>query len=55
MAAPKTYIMAGFIDQHIHGASGCDAMDATFNSINTISKAILKEGVTSFSDDDDCF
>ncbi|MGI6771897.1 MAG: N-acetylglucosamine-6-phosphate deacetylase [Acholeplasmataceae bacterium] len=48
VAAPKTYIMAGFIDQHIHGASGCDAMDATFNSINTISKAILKEGVTSF-------
>lgn len=41
-------IMPGFIDQHIHGANSADAMDATFDALNTISKAILKEGVTSF-------
>lgn len=44
----KVFIMPGFIDQHIHGAGGCDVMDGTFESINTISQIILKEGVTSF-------
>ncbi|MGL5244308.1 MAG: N-acetylglucosamine-6-phosphate deacetylase, partial [Sarcina sp.] len=42
------YLSPGFIDVHIHGASGCDTMDGTFKSLNTISKTIAKHGTTSF-------
>ncbi len=42
------YLSPGFIDIHIHGAFGCDTMDATKESIQHISKTILKHGVTSF-------
>jgi len=38
----------GFVDIHIHGAMGCDAMDGSYESINTISKAIALHGTTSF-------
>ena len=46
--AAGDYISPGLIDLHIHGAGGYDAMDATFDALNTISKVIAKEGVTSF-------
>lgn len=42
------YLSPGFIDVHIHGAGGCDTMDGTVESINTISKIIAKYGTTSF-------
>lgn len=42
------YLSPGFIDIHIHGAYGCDTMDATCESLKKISQAILKHGVTSF-------
>lgn len=42
------YLSPGFIDIHIHGAGNCDTMDGTVESINTISKAIVKHGTTSF-------
>lgn len=42
------YVMAGFIDTHIHGASGADVMDATPEALETISKALLQEGTTRF-------
>ena len=29
-------VLPGFIDQHIHGAGGCDAMDGTFEALSTI-------------------
>ena len=41
-------LMPGMIDQHIHGMSGADVMDGTESSLNTISKALAKHGVTSF-------
>lgn len=42
------YISPGFIDLHIHGSGGKDTMDATLNSLETISKTIATKGVTSF-------
>ncbi|MCD7949371.1 MAG: N-acetylglucosamine-6-phosphate deacetylase [Erysipelotrichaceae bacterium] len=42
------YVSPGFIDVHTHGRGGSDAMYPTFDDINTISKATLKTGVTSF-------
>lgn len=41
-------VVPGFIDEHVHGAAGADAMDGTTNAINTIAKALASEGTTSF-------
>lgn len=38
----------GFIDVHIHGAAGHDAMDATPEALNGLAAALPKEGTTSF-------
>lgn len=38
----------GFIDVHIHGAAGHDAMDATPAALNGVAGALPKEGTTSF-------
>ena len=46
--AKGAYVSPGFIDVHTHGRGGSDTMDATFDDLNTISKATLKTGVTSF-------
>lgn len=46
--AKGLYVSPGFIDIHVHGKNGSDTMDATFESINNISTASLKTGVTSF-------
>lgn len=43
------YLAPGFIDVHIHGAGGCDTMDGTFESLNTIAKTIVSRGTTSFT------
>lgn len=43
------YLSPGFIDVHIHGAGGCDTMDGTFESLNTIAKTIVSRGTTSFT------
>lgn len=43
------YLIApGFIDQHIHGAAGSDAMDGTIQDLGKIAEAVAKEGVTGF-------
>lgn len=47
--AEGLYISPGFIDVHIHGAGGCDTMDGTVDSINTIAKTIVQHGTTSFT------
>lgn len=41
-------ISPGFVDVHIHGISNADVMDATFDSIQTISKTLPTLGVTSY-------
>ena len=43
-----SYIVPGFIDVHIHGAGGADAMDNTEEALRTISKYIVKHGTTNF-------
>ena len=42
------YISPGFIDLHIHGYGGYDVMDGDVTKLQTISKAIAANGVTSF-------
>ncbi|MGM0601806.1 MAG: N-acetylglucosamine-6-phosphate deacetylase [Bacillota bacterium] len=42
------YLSAGFIDIHTHGACGHDTMEADYNALNSISKALAKYGVTTF-------
>nr|WP_106779572.1 N-acetylglucosamine-6-phosphate deacetylase [Lysinibacillus timonensis] len=46
--ASKLIVIPGFIDSHIHGASGYDVMDATEEALNEIASSLPKEGVTSF-------
>lgn len=41
-------IFPGFIDLHIHGREGCDIMDGTPESLETISRSLAKHGVTGF-------
>jgi len=41
-------VVSGFIDEHIHGASGSDAMDKSVSAIGKIAKALAMEGTTSF-------
>ena len=47
--AQGLYLSPGFIDVHIHGAGGCDTMDGTVESLNTIAKTIVQHGTTSFT------
>ena len=46
--APGLTATPGFIDPHIHGSAGADVMDATFTSMNTISRTLASHGTTAF-------
>lgn len=41
-------IIPGFIDEHIHGAAGSDAMDGTIEDLSKIACALASEGTTGF-------
>ena len=41
-------IVPGFIDEHVHGAAGSDAMDGTKEDLTKIANALASEGTTSF-------
>ena len=41
-------VVPAFIDEHIHGAGGADAMDATEEALQTISAYVAKEGTATF-------
>ncbi|MBS1401066.1 MAG: N-acetylglucosamine-6-phosphate deacetylase, partial [Clostridia bacterium] len=41
-------VFPGFIDEHIHGAGGADAMDGTLSALKTIADTIAGEGTTTF-------
>lgn len=41
-------VLPGFIDPHIHGAGGADAMDGSEEALATISRTLAEEGTTSF-------
>lgn len=42
------YLAPGFIDIHIHGSNGADAMDGTKDALKTISSFVVTKGVTNF-------
>ncbi|GED57647.1 N-acetylglucosamine-6-phosphate deacetylase [Brevibacillus formosus] len=42
------WICPGFVDMHMHGIDGYDTMDGTPESIQAISTALARHGVTSF-------
>lgn len=42
------YAIPGLIDVHIHGVNGADTMDGTTEALDTMVKALPKEGTTSF-------
>lgn len=44
----KVSLMPGLIDSHVHGAHGCDVMDASHDSLNTMSTFFASKGVTAF-------
>ena len=41
-------VLPGFIDEHIHGAGGSDAMDGTVAALETIAATVAQEGTTGF-------
>jgi N-acetylglucosamine-6-phosphate deacetylase len=43
-----SYIFPGFIDVHIHGASGSEVMDGTEEALRNMSRVLPQEGTTSF-------
>ncbi|MFJ7950070.1 N-acetylglucosamine-6-phosphate deacetylase [Lysinibacillus sp. NPDC096418] len=48
-AKGKDWILfPGYIDMHIHGSEGNDAMDATDDSLRSLGRSLVKEGVTGF-------
>lgn len=44
----RLLVLPGFIDEHIHGAGGADAMDGTYEALDTISRTLAAEGTCSF-------
>ncbi len=48
IAEVKGTLLPGFIDEHIHGAGGADAMDGTEEALATISEYLAREGTTGF-------
>lgn len=41
-------LIPGFIDEHIHGAGGSDAMDGTLEDLEVIATKLAEEGTTGF-------
>ena len=41
-------VIPGFIDEHIHGAGGSDAMDATLHDIEVVAGKLAEEGTTAY-------
>lgn len=40
-------LVPGFVDVHIHGAGGCDVMDASDSSLRTVAHTVARFGTTS--------
>lgn len=45
---PDAIVAPGFIDLHVHGASGCDLMDGTANALRCTAQTLVRYGTTSF-------
>lgn len=46
--AKGRFALPGFIDLHVHGAMGCEAMDASRDSLEIMAQFYAQHGVTSF-------
>ena len=46
--ASKLLVTPGFLDPHIHGCGGVDVMQATYDSLNAVSRILVRHGTTSF-------
>lgn len=46
--ASDQIIVPGFVDEHIHGAAGSDAMDGTEKDISVVANAIAGEGTVAY-------
>jgi len=44
----QAIVVPGFIDRHIHGAGGADAMDGSEAALQTIASTLVEEGTTGF-------
>jgi N-acetylglucosamine-6-phosphate deacetylase len=45
---PGTIVAPGFVDLHVHGAGGRDAMEGTEDAIRTMSHVLARHGTTSY-------
>ena len=45
---PHLTIVPGFIEPHVHGSSGFDVMDATWETMTVISRKLAAHGTTAF-------
>ena len=41
-------VLPGFVDQHVHGAAGSDAMDGTKEDLLKIANALASEGTVAY-------
>jgi N-acetylglucosamine-6-phosphate deacetylase len=48
LEAGGLWVMPGMIDVHVHGAVGCDTMDATPEALQKMGEFFLRQGVTSY-------
>lgn len=46
--ASRLLVTPGFIDPHIHGCGGVDVMEGTHESLNAISRILVRHGTTAF-------
>ena len=46
--ATQMLVTPGFVDPHIHGCGGVDVMEGTYESLNAVSKILVRHGTTSF-------
>ena len=46
------HLVPGFIDLHVHGANGCDVMDATPEALQSMSKTLSPQKEHSISRND---
>lgn len=46
--ASNLIVTPGFVEPHIHGCGGVDVMDGTFESLNAVSRILVRHGTTSF-------
>ena len=46
--ASKLLVAPGFIDPHVHGCCGVDVMEGNHDSLNAVSRILVRHGTTSF-------